>query len=204
MWLLTFSKASISVWRWLTLCRWGFGEDSWSLLARSLVFVRSDSCCTDPTALWTGQAFGLRMIGMLLAFSASSIFPSFASCFCASNSWLAFLTGKCQLSQSEASCRHDSMLLPPVQAVSSAGLCNTFLEHHYYAFLVGTCWWTLLWACMHLPSLWQGQSNAAVPTAIWTLCWAGWLSLKDLFIWHIVFLFDAKDGAQAVLVKPLK
>ena len=29
-------------------------------------------------------------------------------------------------------------------------------------------------------------------------------SLGDFFIWHMVLPFDAKDGAQAALVKPLQ
>ena len=29
-------------------------------------------------------------------------------------------------------------------------------------------------------------------------------SLEDFFVLHVVLLFDAKDGAQAALVKPLK
>ena len=64
----------------------------------------------------------------------------------------------------------------PVQAVSSAGLCNTFLEHHNCAFLLGAYWRRLLWACIHIPSLWRGQSRAVAPEARWTLGWAGWLS----------------------------
>ena len=50
-------------------------EGWWSVRVCSLVVVESDSWCADPTALWTGDAFWPRIIGMLLALSASCLFP---------------------------------------------------------------------------------------------------------------------------------
>ena len=50
------------------------------------------------------RRFGMRMVAMLLALSASSVFPLRLY---ASNSQLAFLTDECQLSRFEASCCHD-------------------------------------------------------------------------------------------------
>ena len=78
---------------------------------------------------------------------------------------------------------------PPVQAVSSAVLCNAFLEHFDRSFLLGACWRRLLWACVRLPSLWHCQPSAAAPEARWTLWRAGWFSwgllrsTRGLAIW---------------------
>ena len=66
-------------------------------------------------------------------------------------------------------------LFPPVQAVSSAGLCKAFLEHHDHAFLLRARRRRLLWACVRLPSLRRGHTSKAAPEAR-TLCWAGRLS----------------------------
>ena len=57
-----------------------------------------------------------------------------ASCRSALNLQLAFFffTDERQMSWSQPSCCH-------MQALSSAGLCNAFLEHHDCAFLLGAC-----------------------------------------------------------------
>ena len=79
---------------------------------------------------------------------------------------------------------------PRVQAVSSSGECNAFLERPDHVFLHGARWGRLLCACVCLPSLRRGQPNAAAPEARWTLCWAGWLSwgplrlTRSLAIWR--------------------
>ena len=45
-------------WWWPISHRRGFGERWWSVLACLLVAVKSDSWCTDPTALQTGEDLG--------------------------------------------------------------------------------------------------------------------------------------------------
>ena len=72
----------------------------------------------------------------------------------------------------------------PVQAVSSAGLCQAFLDYHDCAFLLGACWRRLLWACIHLASMWRGKPSTAAPEARWTLCRAGWPSWGLLHLTH--------------------
>ena len=117
--------------------------------------------------------FGLRM---LLALSAYCIFPSWLHASLPRNyNWLFSLMSTSCLSLRPPAAMTDGWFLP-VQAVSSAGLCNTFLEHHDHTFLLGACWRRLLWACVRLPSSWRGQPSAAAPEAGWTLCWGGWLS----------------------------
>ena len=120
--------------------------------------------------------FGMRMVGMLLAPSASCIFPSrlYAS-LPRTHNWLISLMSTRCLSLRPPAAMADGWFLP-LQTVSWTDLCNAFFEHHDHAFLLGACWRRLLWACKCLPSLWRGQPSAAAPEARWTLRWAGWLS----------------------------
>ena len=133
------------------------------------------------------QRFGLWIIGMLFLLSASCV-----SFLCGIMLlYLKLMSANC-LSLRSPTATTDGWF-PPVQAVSSAGLCNTFLEH------LGARRRRLLWACIHLPSLRCGQPSAAATEAGWTLCWAGWLSwaVEDFFVEHVVLSFYSKDGVQA-------
>ena len=89
---------------------------------RMLILLLRLNCTLDRRRL------GLGMIGSLLALSAFYVFPlrfySFFLCRSTSNLRLAFLTDEHQLPWYEPSCCHEWWL---VQAVSSAGLCNTYL-----------------------------------------------------------------------------
>ena len=135
------------------------------------------------------RRFGMRVVGMLLALSASCVFPLL---LCASlprtYNWLSSLMSASCLGLRPPAAMTDGWF-PPVQAVSSADLCITFFGHHDRAVLPGARWRGLLWACVRLPSLWRGQPSAAAPEAKWTLCWAGWLSwgllrsTRGLAIW---------------------
>ena len=92
---------------------------------------------------------------------------------------------------------------PPVQAVSSAGLCNPFLEHRERAFLLGARWRRLFWACERLPSF-DVASEAQLHLKQDGL-YAGQVgSIDDFILRHVVLPFDAEDGAQVALVKPLQ
>ena len=88
------------------------GEGWWSVLRMlagdcSIQFLM---CTPYYTSDLYRQKFGLRMIGMLLALSASCIFA--ALCFSALNLRLAFPIDERRLSQSKASCCHDWWLIP--------------------------------------------------------------------------------------------
>ena len=76
----------------------------------------------------------LRVIGRLLALSASCIFA--ALCLSSSNLRLTVLRDEHPLFQLEVFCGHDwhGWFL---QAVCSVFLCNTFLEHHNHTFFLG-------------------------------------------------------------------
>ena len=131
----------------------------------------------------------MRMIGMLLALSASCMFPlQLHASLPWTYNWLSSLVSASCHGLRPPAATTDGWF-PPVQAVPSAGLCNTFLEHHDRAFFLGACWRRLLWACVRLPSLWGVQPSAAAPEAKCTLCWAGWLSwgllclTQSLAIW---------------------
>ena len=89
-----------------------------------------------------------------------------------------------------------------MQAVCSAGLCNTFLEHHDHAFLLieedcfGHVYIFHLFDMMASPAqlrlkqdgLYAGQAG----------------SLEDFFVRQVLLPFDAKDGAQPALVISLQ
>ena len=80
--------------------------------------------CTDRflmTKVCTEDGRNAARSFCLLRFSLA------ASCVSASNSQLTFLTYE-SLSWFEAPCCNDWSLIPTVQAVSSADLCNTFLD----------------------------------------------------------------------------
>ena len=129
--------------------------------------------------------FGIRMIGMLLALSDISWVSPLGLHFSLprTHNWLFSLMSANCLGLRPPAAMTDAWF-PPMQAVSSADLCNAFVEHHDRAFLLGARWRRLLLACMCLPSLRQGQPIAAAPEAIWTLCWASWLSWGLLCLTH--------------------
>ena len=156
-----------------------------------------------PYCTFDRWRFGLRKIGMLHTLSASCVSPLWLhASLPRTYDWLFSLMSASCLGLRPPAAMTDGWF-PSVQAVSSAGLCNTFLKLHSLAFLLGTHWRRLLWACMCLPSLRCGQPSAAAPEA--NGLYAGQAgSLKDFFVWHMVLPFDATDRAQAVLMKPLK
>ena len=90
-----------------------------------------------------------------------------------------------------------------MQAVSSADLCNTFLSTtislSFLDLAEEDCFWHahVFHLCdvgspaqLHLKQdgLYAGQAG----------------SLEDFFVRHVILPFDAKDGAQAALMKPLQ
>ena len=115
------------------------------------------------------RRFGMRMIGMLLTLSASCIFPLWLhASLPRTYRWLFSLMSTSCLGLRPPAAMTDGWF-PLVQAVSSADLCNAFLEHHNRTFLLGACWRRRLWACGCLPFLWCGQPSAAATEAGWTL-----------------------------------
>ena len=88
-------------------------------------FWMRTSCCT-----LNRRTFGLGMIEMLLALSASCVFPLRLLASLPRNyDWLFSLVNASCLSLRPSSAMTDGGF-PPVQAVSSAGLCNAALERH--------------------------------------------------------------------------
>ena len=119
------------------------------------------------------RRFGLRIIWMLLTVFASCVFPLrlHASLLRTYDRLSSLMSASCLGLRLPAAMTDG--LFPPVQAVSSAGLCNAFLEHHVHAFLLRARRRRLLWACICLPSLRRGHTSEAAPEAGRTLCWAG-------------------------------
>ena len=115
---------------------------------------------------------GLSMIRMLIALSAPSVFPLrlHASLLRTYDRLSSLMSTNC-LGLRPPAAMADG-LFPPVHAVSSAGLCKAFLEHHDHAFLLRARRRRLLRACVRLPSLRRGHTSKAVPEARRTLCWA--------------------------------
>ena len=149
-------------------------EGWWSVLACSLVVVESDSWCVHPTAFWTGEGLGWRWLGCVRSFCLLRL--SFAALYLYASKLrylFSLMSANC-LGLRPPAATTDGWF-PPVQTVSSAGLCNAFLERYDRAFHLGARWRLLLWACVHLPSLWRGQPSAAALEARLTLCCAGWL-----------------------------
>ena len=86
-------------------------EGWWSILAGSLVAVETDSSCAPLPPF--GQRKAWDEDGKDAVHSFCCLCFSYAAlCLPASNSQLAFLTDKHQLSQSEVSCCHDWWLIP--------------------------------------------------------------------------------------------
>ena len=139
---------------WLIPPRQGFlGR----LIANSCMFIggcRDGFLMRRTYCILDRWRFGLRMIRMLFALSAYCIFPLrlYAS-QPRTHNWLFSLMSPSCLGLRPPAAMTDGWF-PPVQAVSSADLCNAFLEHHNRAFLLGACWRRLLWACKRLSSLW--------------------------------------------------
>ena len=143
---------------------------------------------------------------MLLVLSASCVFFFAASCLSASNLQLAFdLTDERQLSRSAA-----SLLLPYLMADSR--LCKLSLQLIFV---------TLSWSTtIALSFLELAEEDCFGHAYVFHACdivspaqlhlkrdglYAGQAgSLGDFFVRHVVLPFDAKDGAQAALVKPLQ
>ena len=147
----------------------------WSDLAYSLLAVKSDSWMHRPSCSLGRWRFELRMIGLLLALSTSCVFPlQLHASLPQTYKWIFSMNANC-LSLRPPVAKTDGWF-PPAQAVFSADLCITFLEHHNHTFLLVAHWRRLLFACLCLPSMWCGQQSAAAPEARWTLYWVGWLS----------------------------
>ena len=129
-----------------------------------------------PNHILDRWRFKMRMVGMLLTLSASCVFPLwlYASLPRTHNGLFSLMSTICLGLRPPAAMTDD--WFPPVQAISSAGLCNAFSEHHDRAFLLGAYWRRLRWACVCLSSLWHGQPSAAAHEARWTVWWADWLS----------------------------
>ena len=150
------------------------------------------------------RRFGMRMVWMLPALSASCVFPLrlYASLL-RTNNWLFSLKSAICFDPRPPADMTDGWF-PPVQAVSSADLFNTFLEHHTRAFsflelaeedLFGHAYVFHPCDVASLAQLHLKQDGLYAEQVG---------SLEDLFVWHIVLPFDAKNGAQAALVKPFK
>ena len=122
------------------------------------------------------RRYGLRMMEMLQALSASWIFPLWLQASLPQTfDWLFSL-----MSTSLFGSRPPAAMIEgwfsPLHAAFSAGLCNDLLEHRDHTVLLGAHLRRLLWSCMCLPSLRHGQPSAAALEARWTPCWADWLS----------------------------
>ena len=75
------------------------------------------------------RKFGMRMVGMLLALSASCVSPlRLHASLPRTDDWLFSLMSASCLGLRPPAAMTDGRF-PPVQAVSSADLCNVFLEH---------------------------------------------------------------------------
>ena len=105
---------------------------SFCMLGCGYTPLESDSWCTHPTAFWTGKGFGRAWLGFgSLFLPPESFLCSFMPvCLqlmtCFSHWWMPTVSDW-------------GLLLPwpmphgwfpPVQVVSSAGLCKAFLEYH--------------------------------------------------------------------------
>ena len=164
-------------------------EVSFSMLVggcRVRFLMRTPYCTLDRS--------GLSMIRMLIALSAPSVFPLRLHASLPRNYHWPFsvMTTNCLGLRPPATMTDGWSPIPPplsVQDVSSADLCNVFLEHHDGAFLLGAHWRRLLWACVRRPSLRRDQPSTAVPEPRLTRFRAGWLSLgllrltRNLAIW---------------------
>ena len=118
-------------------------ESCWSVLACSLVAVGSDSWCTHPTEIWTGEGLGWgRLRGCSLSLPPASFLRGFMP-LPRTYDWLFSLMSASCLGLRPPAAVTDGWL-PPVQAVSSAGLCDAFLEHHDRVFLLRVSWRRLL------------------------------------------------------------
>ena len=123
--------------RWLIPRRRGFVG---SLMVSSCMLaggcrVRFLTC--TPYCTLDRRRFGMRMVRMLLALSAFCVFPLrlYAS-LPRTHNWLFSLISDSCLGLRPPAAMTDGRFLP-VQAVSSADLCNAFFEHHVHAFLLG-------------------------------------------------------------------
>ena len=146
-------------WWWLIPCRWGFWKGWWSVFACSLVAVVSDAWRADPLAFWTGESRGLRMTRMLLALCPSCVFPlRLHTSLPQTYDWLFSLMSASCLGLRPPAAMTDGWL-PSLLAVSSAGLCNAFLEHYDHAFLLWASWRSPLWVYIWHPSSWSGQPS---------------------------------------------
>ena len=168
---------------WLIPHRWGF-------FGRSMV----NSCmlvggCNDrflmhpPYCSLDRQRFWMRMVGMLLALSASCVFLCGFMPLCLElTTGLSSLMNTSCLGLRPPAAMTDGWF-PPVQAVCSADPCNAFSQHHDRAFL----FWTA--GEDSFGHVYVFHPCDVVSSARWTLCWAGWLfrellhSTRGLAIW---------------------
>ena len=114
-----------SEWWWLIPRRRGLLgrlEGWWSVLARSLVAVESESWCAHPTALWTGERLGWGWLGGLLALSSSCVFLlRLQASLPRTYDWLFSLLSDNCLGLGPPAAMTEGRF-PPMQADSSAGL----------------------------------------------------------------------------------
>ena len=88
-------------------------------------FLMPTPCCTLDR-----RRFGLRMIRMLHALSASCVFPlRLHASLSRTYDWLFSLMSASCLGLRPPAALTDGWF-PPMQAVSPAGLCNAFFGHH--------------------------------------------------------------------------
>ena len=139
--------------------------------------------------------FGLRMIGMLHAFSASCVFPFWLHASLPfTYNWLFSLMNTSCLSLRPPAAMTDGWFTPVV--------------------FVTLSWSTTIMLSIELKKLLKKTAfGMHVISILWDLASPAQLHLKqagqagyleDLFVWHLVLPFDTKDGMRAVLMKPLK
>ena len=169
-------------------CTLGGGCRDWFLM-------HSTYCTLDR---WR---FGLRMIGIRSLFLPPAFFLCgiMPLCLELTTGFFFLLTSACCLGLRPPAAMTDGWFTR-VQAVSSAGLCNTFMEHHDRTVLLGArCFGHayVFHPCdVTSPAQLYLKQNGLYAEQ------AG--SLEDFSLWHVVLPFDAKEEAQAALVKPLK
>ena len=101
--------------------------------------------------------------------------------------WIFSIIINC-LSRSPPAAMTDGWFMP-VQAVSSAGLGNAFLEHHDHTFLLGACW-KGFWSDCYLVLSWLEEC-----TMIWV-----WLQRSKWMQMQLVFLVINEHAPFLVFV----
>ena len=133
--------------------------------------------------------FWLRMIGMLRTLSDSCVFPWLLHASLPwTYDWLFSLMRVNCLGLRPPASITDGWFLP-VEAASSPGLCNAFLEHHDHAFFLRAHWRRFLLACIYIfhpipcDMAMSPVQLRLKPNGL-SAGQAG--CLEDFFVWHIV------------------